>query len=116
MTLKHQLLLQRIPLVQDLQSAWLILLRCAAARANFLLRVVRPDAVAQFAQDHDRELWHCLSRILDVDLDQCEAGMKASATLPLSLGGLGLRSATRTRVPAHWSSWADCLPMVVTQT
>ena len=98
-TWKHQLLLDRIPLVQDLQCAWLILLHCAAARANFLLRVVRPDAVAQFAQNNDRELWRCLSRILDVDLDQCEAGMKASATLPLSMGGLGLRSAQGPESP-----------------
>ena len=30
----------------------------------------------------------------------------------LSLGGLGLRSAVRTSVPAHWASWADVLPMI----
>ena len=65
-----------------------------------------------FAHNHDHQIWECLARILDVDLNQCEAGMKASASLPLSMGGLGLRSAVRTRVPAHWSSWADCLPMV----
>ena len=37
---------------------------------------------------------------------------KEVATLPLSLGGLGLRSAVRTSVPAHWASWADVLPMI----
>ena len=26
---------------------------------------------------------------------------------------LGLRSAVRTRVPALWASWADCLPMIL---
>ena len=30
------------------------------------------------------------------------------ATLPMSLGGLGVRSAVRTSGPAHWASWADC--------
>ena len=111
-TTKHDILLSRTPLVPDLQSVWLILLHCAAARANFLLRVVKPDAVEQFAHDNDQALWQCLGRILHMDLNLCEAGMKSSATLPLSLGGLGLRSAMRTRVPAHWSSWTDCLPMV----
>ena len=30
----------------------------------------------------------------------------------LSLGGLGLRSATRTSLSAWWASWADTLPMI----
>ena len=28
------------------------------------------------------------------------------------LGGLGLTSAVRSRVAAHWSSWADCIHMI----
>ena len=39
-TEEHRVLLERIPAVQDAQSARLILLHCAAARANYLLRVV----------------------------------------------------------------------------
>ena len=35
-----------------------------------------------------------------------------TATLPLSLGGLGLRSAERTKVATCWASWADVLPMI----
>ena len=77
--------------------------------ANFLLRVVSPDLVEHFAHNHDHQRKECLVRILDVELNQCEACMKASASLPSSVG---LRSAVRTRVPAHWSSEADCLPMV----
>ena len=42
----------------------------------------------------------------------CDDVAKQCATLPLVLGGLGLRSAVRTRVPAHWASWADCFPTV----
>ena len=30
----------------------------------------------------------------------------------MSLGGLGLRSALRTRVAAFWASWSDCLSMI----
>ena len=33
-------------------------------------------------------------------------------TLPLVLGGLGLRSAVRTRAPSFWASWADTLHMI----
>ena len=29
-----------------------------------------------------------------------------------SFGGLGLRSASRTRMAGFWASWADCLPMI----
>ena len=38
----HAVLLSRISAVPDLQCAWLILLFCASARANYLLRVVHP--------------------------------------------------------------------------
>ena len=34
------------------------------------------------------------------------------ATLPMRLGGLGLRSATRMAPAAFWASWADALPML----
>ena len=34
---------------------------------------------------------------------------RIGATLPLRLGGLGLRSAFRLRYAAHWASWADCI-------
>ena len=36
LTAEHQTLLERIPLVEDAQSAWLLLVHCAAARANEL--------------------------------------------------------------------------------
>ena len=40
----QEVLLERIPAVPDLQSSWSLLLHCASARANFLLRVVKPEA------------------------------------------------------------------------
>ena len=39
---EHRVLLERIPRVKDLQSAWLLLLHCASARANYMLRSVDP--------------------------------------------------------------------------
>ena len=43
LTAEHQTLLCRIPLVQDVQAAWLLLVHCAAARAKYVARVVEPE-------------------------------------------------------------------------
>ena len=109
---KHRVLLDAIPTVPDIQSAWLLLLHCAAARANYHIRVVRPDLVDNFAQSHDQGLWQCLCTIMDVPADG-DPVTRATASLPLSLGGLGLRSAQRTREAAYWGSWSDTLPMIL---
>ena len=37
---------------------------------------------------------------------------QVTASFPLSMGGLRPTSAVRSRVAAHWASWADTLPMV----
>ena len=50
---RHSVLLDRISLVDDLQSAWLLLVFCAAARANFFLRSVTPGETSAFASRHD---------------------------------------------------------------
>ena len=101
---EHQILLTRIPLR-------LLLLHCASARACYQIRVVRPSAAAQFAETHNGTLWQCLSDILQIDLNQCDEVVREVATLPLSIFGIGTRSAVLVRSPAHWASWADCLPM-----
>ena len=80
--------------------------------ANYLLRVVRPSAAVNFAETHDRAVWQCLANILRIDLSECSGAVQDAATLPFTLGGLGLRKATRVSGPAHWASWADCLPMI----
>ena len=109
---KHATLLERIPTVSDVQSPWALLLHWANARANYSIRVVRPELCGAFAEAHDSGLWRCLCAILRIPTDQCDAVAQEAATLPLALGGLGLRSAARTRVAAHWASWADSLPMI----
>ena len=55
---EHQVLTDRIPLVQDLQAAWLLLFYCAGSRATFWLRSVRPQFTADFADAHDRQMWN----------------------------------------------------------
>ena len=109
---EHTVLLDRIPTVPDVQSAWALLLHCANARANYSLRVVRPELVTQFAEAHDEGIWRCMCAVLGVATDQCDALAKATASLPLSMGGVGLRSAARTCVPAFWAKlgrFVECI-------
>ena len=44
----HQILLDRIPSLPDVQSSWSLLLHCASARANYHLRVVPPILAEDF--------------------------------------------------------------------
>eukprot|EP00439_Symbiodinium_sp_Y106_P082929 s351_g22.t1 len=45
---EHERLLQRIPSVQDLQAAWLLLHYCAAPCPNYLLRSLPPATTAAY--------------------------------------------------------------------
>ena len=108
---KHQTLLERIPVLQDIQSAWTLLLHSASSRANYQLRVVRPELTELFAAGHDDGIWRCLCAICQISPD-VDPAIRDTVTLPLGLGGLGLRSALRTKQAAYWASWADTLPMV----
>ena len=51
-----------------------------------------------------------LGGLIGTEVDQLTA--RHLATLPMRLGGLGLRSAARMAPGAIWSSWADALPMI----
>ena len=106
---EHEVLFDRIPAMEDLQSAWLVLLFCAALRANFWLSMVRPEMVAQFAETHDANMWVCLARLIGAEPS---LHAQATASLQFSLGGLGLTSAVRGCLAAHWASWTDCLAMI----
>ena len=93
----HQTLLDRIPLLQDVQAAWLLLLHCASARANFLVGVVEPASAREFCDIHDDRMWQCLEAILQAPFAYVEEVRNFS--LPMVLGGIGLRSAARTSKP-----------------
>ena len=108
---EHDVLLARIPLIQDLQSAWAVLLHCAGGRANCLLRVVRPELVHEIAEGHNTGLLNCLCS-MNIVPGQIQDVVKDIITMPLSIGGMGLRSAHRTSPPVYWASWADSLPMI----
>ena len=104
---EHRVLLDRISKVPDLQCAWLLLLLCAASRANYMLRVVHPALSFRFAQMRDAGIWECFHALArPVTQHMWET------SLPFALGGLCLRNAERLRSTAHWASWADTLPVI----
>ena len=90
----HAVLVNRIPAIHDLQSAWLVLLSCASTTANYLLRALHPAATQDFASVHDNASRVCLSHLLDNALSDDRWDL---ASLPVYLGGLGLCSASRSR-------------------
>ena len=90
---EHQQFLDKIQTVPDLQCVWALLLHCGSARANCFLRVVRLECTVQ----------RCLCSLLDISSD-CTAGLIRDRVSPLSLGGLGVRSAPRSRAGAYWAS------------
>ena len=108
-TKKHATLYERIQSVQDLQSAWLLLLFCANTRATCSLRGLPPNEVPEFAAAHDEASWQCLTKLLSFPRN---TDRHSVASLSFDLGGCGLQSAWRTRAPAHWASWADSLRMI----
>ena len=54
---EHQVLMNRIPFVQDPQTAWLLLFYCAGSRATFWLLSVRLQFSADFADANDKQMW-----------------------------------------------------------
>ena len=88
-------LLAQLPQLPDLQCAWLLLLFCAAPRAQHLLRTVPPAAIAEYARAHDDEVWRTLQDMLGgqtADAKPAQRQARDIAFLP-SLG-----------------AWASCMP------
>ena len=96
----HQVLLHKIPGVPDVQSAWLLLVHCAQARANFMLRMIPPEAVREFAQRHDRELFQCLGQILDQDLSHCGRRGAGDSRTPSGPGRIKLAQCGTSACPS----------------
>jgi len=91
-------LLHELPMLPDLQCAWLLLAMCASPRADHLLRTLPPDLSASYARGHDDAVWRCLLALLgeEDDADPEVADARRLAMLPSRLGGLGLQCAART--------------------
>ena len=54
-------------------------------------------------------MWQCLLNLIGQLPHQATWEL---GSLPLHLGGLGIRSASRTAHAAYWGGWADCLSTI----
>ena len=110
----EQRLLDAIPSIPDLQCAWQLLLQCAVPRCNHLLRTVPPSQSAAYAAGHDAGMQETMVALLGTLPGDHEQTTMAHnlASLPMRLGGLGLRSARRLASAAYWASWGDAMPML----
>ena len=95
-SVKHEALFARLPDVQDLQCAWLLLLLCAVPRWTYLLRIVPPADTVSFAEARDAAVIQCLGRLSGADdaLVFTPTGMQR-AHFPLRMGGMGCRRPRR---------------------
>ena len=89
-TKKHATLYERIQSVQDLQSAWFLLLFCANTSATYSLRSIPPNEVAEFAAAHNEASWHFFAKLLGFPRN---TDRHSVASLSFDLGGCGLQSA-----------------------
>ena len=100
--------------IPDLQCAWQVLVQCAGPRCHHLLRTLPPSHAVAYAQGHDEGMQRAMASLLEGipgDAHQ-QAVAQDSASLPMRMGGLGIRSASRLAPAAFWASWADALPML----
>ena len=105
---------EAIEWVPDLQADWRILVQCAGPRCHHLLRTLPPSQSGQYAALHDAGMLRAMKSLLGGLPGEPQAKEDACrlATLPMRMGGLGLRSATRMAPTAYWASSADALHLV----
>ena len=115
-------LLNLIPKLPSIQSAWLLLYFCAVPRINHLLRNICPTSVSQAAALHDLCILETFRSIFAIPASEdWDAGLHGinfeiwvqQARLPLRLGGCGLRDSRRISPAAYWASWADSIQDIV---
>ena len=80
-----------------------------ASQAKLLSPHVAPRGLPGVAAQHDSSVKRCLEHLLHTTIPDTTWPV---ATLPLALGGLGLRSASRGRQVSFSSSWPDVLHVV----
>ena len=95
--------------VPDLQSAWEILLQCEGPVATMFCERCPQSIHTHYAAEHDEGMLKVMSTLLGgiPGGDQEKEDALRLATLPMRMGGLGLRSPARVAPAAFWA-WASC--------
>ena len=93
-------------------ASWTFCLQCqTSSRVGCFLCIAHQPGRTTCCALCAQTVWECVCTLLNIPIHQ-DQSTRDTATLPLSLGGLGLRSAVRTSPSAFWASWADCFPMI----
>ena len=111
---EEQKLWEALAWIPDLQCAWQVLLQCAGPRCHHFLRTVPPSQTGTYAVGHDRGMMQAMEKLLGGFTGESDQQVRARqiASLPMRLGGLGMRSAGRMSQAAYWASWADAHFMI----
>ena len=84
--------------MQDLHCAWLLLLFCAATRANYFLRVVQPVWSERFAAAHNENVWELYQGVIGYRRDCEGAAVVESPSSTWEVGLAELHSVPDCRV------------------
>ena len=79
------------------------------------MRTMPPSVSRIYCEAHDEGIWSTAKALMGIQ-DASDPEHQQLASLPMRMGGLGLRSATRCAGAAYWASWADALPMIRDRT
>ena len=90
------------------QTAFLILLYCAAPKLNFILRTAPPQVIDQAAKAFQAKVQQALASLLHLDGASLTDAMRAQAALPPKLGGLGLVDPSRISPAAYSAAVISC--------
>ena len=86
---KHDRLMSQIVGIPDLQCAWILLLYCAAARPNYILRGVHPTYTSNFAAHHDASIRRARISPVSHSPEEGWASKRSSHFRSCPLGQLG---------------------------
>ena len=89
----QQLLLDRIPLLLDVQSVWALFGALRVGSSNLFFEGGVPRAVFPVRHISRHALWECLGAVVGVPTRHIRSSTHESVCLLLAFGGLGLRSA-----------------------
>lgn len=117
----HALLFARIAHpAMPVQIGYQLLRFCAQPRLSFLARTVRPDLLEDAATAFDAMMVRCFMRLTQID-ERAKSSLEPALTrdavdvrisLPIRMGGMGLRPVTRYHHSAYFSSLAASLPAI----
>ena len=106
---KEKSLLNRIPLLGNLQVSSLLLHYCGVSKMTHLLRSVAPSLIRDAANDRDVNVLRCFESIVGFQLNSIQA---RQLEFRIAKGGFGLQSATQRSHQAFLGAWALTLSVL----